>query len=81
MTVDERIEKLTERHEALAQSIELKVHENRERDEKWDKRFAQLVSRMETVNSSIESLAHIAEPHQHRLDSHDDRLDELEGNA
>ena len=30
MTIDERLERLTERHEALAQSLELLTHEVRE---------------------------------------------------
>ena len=92
MSVDERIEKLTERHEALAQSIELMIlesrdwqreyrerekqreRENQERDQKWDRRFGQVVT-------SLEQLVHVAELHQHRLDSQDGRLDELEGAA
>ena len=85
MSVDERIEKLTDRHEALAQSIELMILENRERekqrekenqerDQKWDRRFSQVVT-------SLEQLVHVAELHQHRLDSQDGRLDELEGAA
>jgi len=32
MTIDERLERLTERHEALTQSVELMAAENRERD-------------------------------------------------
>jgi len=35
MNIDERIEKLTERHEALAQTIELIILENRERYAEW----------------------------------------------
>ena len=32
MTTDERIEKLTERHEALTQTVELMAAENQQRD-------------------------------------------------
>lgn len=74
MNIDERLEKLTERHEALTQTVELTVIENRERDAKWDKRFG-------FIGESLERLANIAQLHQHRLDSHEDRLDELEGTA
>lgn len=81
MSIDERIDRLTERHEALAQSIELMIIENRERDAKWDKRFDQLTTRLEHLMESVEKLSHIAELHQNRLDSHDDRLDKLEGTA
>jgi protein subunit release factor A len=81
MSFDERMDRLTERHEALVQTIELTMIENRERDAKWDKRFSQLTAVVERVAESIDKLSHIAELHQHRLDSHDDRLDELEGTA
>ena len=67
MTIDERLEKLTERHEALTQSIELMSLE-------WDKRFR-------VIAESLEKLSNIALLHQHRLDSHEDRLDTLEGGA
>jgi len=65
MTIDERIEKLTERHEALTQSIELMVLENRER--------------FGFIAESLATLSNVAQPHQHRLDSHENRLDTLEG--
>ena len=45
-----------------------------EQDAKWDKRFG-------FIGESLERLANIAQLHQHRLDSHEDRLDELEGTA
>jgi hypothetical protein len=67
MTIDERID-------AIAQSVELFILENRDRENKWEKRFG-------FIGESLEKLAHIAELHQHRLDSHDDRLDNLEGTA
>jgi hypothetical protein len=40
MTIDERLEKLTERHEALTLSVELMSTENRERDVRMDKMIA-----------------------------------------
>ena len=81
MNIDERLEKLTERHEALTQTIELMVIENRERDAKWDKRGAEWDKRFGFIGESLERLANIAQLHQHRLDSHDERFDELEGTA
>ena len=57
MTIDERLERLTERHEALAQSLELMVLENRERD----KRLAEIME-------GIARLLHIAQIHESRLD-------------
>ena len=64
MTLDERLERLTERHEALTQSVELMVAENRQRDR-----------RLGEIMEGIASLLHVAEIHEQRLDQHDDRLD------
>ena len=66
MTLDERLERLTERHEALTQSVELMAAENRQRDR-----------RMGEIMEGIASLLHVAEIHEQRLDHHDDRLDNL----
>jgi len=81
MNIDERLEKLTERHEALTQTIELTAHENRERDAKWEKRQVELDKKFAFIGESLEKLANVAQLHQHRLDSHEDRLDTLEGTA
>jgi hypothetical protein len=56
MTLDERIERLAERDEALAQSVELMVAENRQRDR-----------RMAEIMEGIARLLHVAEIHEHRL--------------
>ena len=55
MTIDERLERLTERHEALTQSVELMAAENRGRDR-----------RMGEVMEGIARLLHIAEIQEHR---------------
>lgn len=42
MTIDERLERLTERHEALAQTIELMIHDRREwqaQTERWQEQW------------------------------------------
>jgi hypothetical protein len=57
MTIDERLEKLTERHEVLTQTVELMVAENKERD----KRLGQIME-------AIASLVHVAEIHEDRLE-------------
>ena len=57
MTIDERLEKLAGRHEALTQSVELMAAENRERDR-----------RMAEVMEAIARLLHIAEIHEHRIE-------------
>ena len=55
MTTDERIDRLVERHEALAQSVELMSHTLEELGRKTDERMNKLLS--------------IAEAHQRRLDT------------
>ena len=67
MTLDERLERLTERHEALTQTVELTAVENRQRDR-----------RLGEIMEGIASLLHIAEIHERRLDQHDGRLDNLQ---
>jgi hypothetical protein len=60
MTFDERIDKLTERHEALTQTVELLAAENRDRDAKLGIMFGQIAE-------SLQRLAKIAENHEHRI--------------
>jgi len=87
MTLDERLERLTERHEALTQSVELIVAENRQAAENLaamaaeNKQLAaenkQRDRRLGEIMEGIASLLHVAEIHEQRLDRHDDRLDSL----
>jgi len=57
MTIDERLERLTGRHEALTQSVELMAIENRERDR-----------RQAEIMEGLASLVHVAEIHEHRIE-------------
>jgi prefoldin subunit 5 len=57
MTIDERLERLAERHEALTQTVELMAAENRERDK-----------RMAEIMEAIARLVHVAEIHEHRIE-------------
>lgn len=59
-TIDERLDRLTERHEALTQTVELTAAMQRDNEERWNKRFAEIAE-------SIRGLARIAEIHEHRL--------------
>jgi len=64
MTIDERLEKLTERHEALTQSVELMAVENRAgfaRLERVERILGQMAQSMDT-------LARVMELHEHRID-------------
>jgi len=66
MTIDERLEKLAERHEALAQTVELLaaqqeqfVAETRERDQRMGKMLEQIMEGMAR-------LVYVAEIHEQR---------------
>ncbi len=56
VTIEQRLDKLVERHEALTQTIELMVAENKERD-----------GRMDQIMEGMARLLHIAEIHEHRI--------------
>jgi hypothetical protein len=63
MTVDERIEKLTERHEALAQSVDLmaaQTEENRKSQERTGKHI-------ELLAQSIRDLVGVVRSHESRI--------------
>jgi hypothetical protein len=57
MTIDERLEKLTERHEALTQTVELMAIENKQRDR-----------RLAEIMEGLARLVHVAEIHEHRIE-------------
>jgi archaellum component FlaC len=62
MTIDERLEKLTERHEALTQTVELIARELRETGD-----F------MRDIAESTARLLHIAQIHEHRITKLEDK--------
>ena len=78
MTLDERLERLTERHEALTQTVELMAAENRDRDKRLEVRDKRLDGILTQMAEGITRLLHIAEIHEQRLDQHDNRLDNLQ---
>ena len=53
MTIDERLDRLTERHEVLTQSVELMAAEGREIDRRLDR----LTERHEALAQTVEILA------------------------
>lgn len=74
MTIDERLDRLTERHEALTQTVELMVHQQQEWWEKnlqWQERAEERQEKNEIlmahVLESIDSLARIAHVHERRI--------------
>jgi archaellum component FlaC len=62
MTIDERLEKLTERHEALTQTVELIARELRE-----SRTF------MQDIAEATARLLHIAQIHEHRITKLEDK--------
>ena len=69
MTIDQRLEKLTERHEALTQTVELMAAENRERGKQMDQ-----------VMEGLARLLHTAQIHEQRLERQEGRIERLERN-
>ena len=71
MTIDERLEKLTARHEALAQTVELIVGMQRDNEQRFrenEQRFSLVTRNFEVVLDSIKRLERIAVAHEQRLD-------------
>ncbi|HEY7392331.1 MAG TPA: hypothetical protein VH640_27680 [Bryobacteraceae bacterium] len=63
MTIDERLERLAERHEALTESVELLTHDIRE----LRASVADLTAIAEASLRNINALAGIAENHERRI--------------
>jgi hypothetical protein len=63
MNIDERLERLVERHEALTQSVEHLALQGEEQNKRIDK----IVLALEKDGENIRGLAHIAELHEHRI--------------
>jgi hypothetical protein len=61
-TIDERLDRLTERHEALTETVELIAVMQRENEA----RFAQIAANQERDAEHINALVRIAEIHEHR---------------
>jgi archaellum component FlaC len=69
MTIDERLDRLTERHEALTQTVELIAAAQIKNDE----RFGQVARNFEIVLDSIKRLERIAAAHEQRIENLEDR--------
>ncbi len=63
MTIDERLERLVDRHEALAQTVEILTHDVRGLQDIATKQLATA----ERDGENIRALARIAEIHERRL--------------
>jgi hypothetical protein len=70
MTIDERLDRLTARHEALTQTVELLLAaqlRNEERHEKNENMQAKTQTMLAEIVESIHSLERIAFAHEHRI--------------
>ena len=67
MSIDERLEKLAERHQALTESVELL----RDSQAETDRKFVQVAALFRQTDSFINTLAEIALSHKERLDKLD----------
>jgi hypothetical protein len=75
MTIDERLERLAERHEALTQSVEMMALENKEQDRRLTEiteDISKLTSRQAEIMEGLASLVHVAEIHEHRIERLED---------
>ena len=63
MTIDERLEKLAERHEALTQTVELMAREN----ERITREIDGIKSYTSEIAEATARLLHIAQIHEHRI--------------
>jgi hypothetical protein len=66
VTIDERLE-------ALTQSVELLAGMMRDNEVKFDRRINAVIAAIEKDGENIRSLARIAEAHEHRLDRLEDK--------
>jgi predicted nuclease with TOPRIM domain len=69
MTIDERLDRLTERHEALTQTVELIAAAQIKNDE----RMAELTVSMGKLTDTMNRLANIVIAHEQRIDDLEDR--------
>jgi hypothetical protein len=81
MNIDERLERLTERHEALTQSVELLVAEGKHTGEKI-LNIAIIAEQNEVragqMMESMNRLGRILEIHDTQIDHHTHRIERLE---
>ena len=68
MTIDERLERLTARHEALTESVELLRASMEAAHEQFREENRQRDRRMTEIMEAIARLLHVAEIHEQRIE-------------
>jgi Ni,Fe-hydrogenase III large subunit len=69
MTIDDKLERLTERVDAIAQSLELLSTMHRDLEKETAARFSETAARFSETLGFINRLAHGAEVHDRRIDN------------
>ena len=73
MTIDDRLEALAARHEALTQSVELLTLDVKELRASVERGFTKTAEIFETALDSIKRLETIATAHEHRISGLEDQ--------
>ena len=81
MTIDERLDRLTARHEALAESIELMIRDHRETFARYDAILAQHETRLAQHAALLGRVIALEEKLTEMAQDHERRLSNLEGPA
>jgi hypothetical protein len=74
MTIDKRLDKLTERHEALTQAVEIIASMQRDNEKRFaenERRFAENEKRFEKLTDLFGGLLGIVKQHEIRLNNLD----------
>ena len=67
MTIEERLDRLTERHEALTQTVEIIASMQRANEERFAESERRFERRFEKITDILESLIEIVKQHEIRL--------------
>lgn len=78
MNIDERLDRLTSRHEALTQTVELMTLEGRERGERIDREFERVGKELDRVGTGLDKLGNLVSGLVSVAEAHGRRLDKLE---
>jgi len=78
MNIDERLDRLTARHEALTQTVELMTLEGRERGERIDREFERVGKELDRVGTGLDKLGNLVSGLVSVAEAHGRRLDKLE---
>jgi hypothetical protein len=68
MNMDERMEALTARHEALTQTVELTAAMQQDNDKRWEKRWEEISTALQQDGERIGALVRVAALHHERLE-------------